>query len=79
VRGADTQTTDTENENTATNRTNTKLNSKSSLKPTHVRMCCCRLLCLCAPGKLEAYAAIASQTMLQALASSHFIKLLNQL
>jgi hypothetical protein len=42
-------------------------------------MCCCRLLCLCAPGKLEAYAAIASQTMLQALASSHFIKLLNQL
>jgi len=40
-------------------------------------MCCCRLLC--APGRLEAYAAIASQTMLQALASSHFIKLLNQL
>jgi len=77
VRGADTQTTDTENENTATNRTNTKLNSTSSLKPTHVRMCCCRLLC--APGRLEAYAAIASQTMLQALASSHFIKLLNQL
>jgi len=51
-------------------------------------MCCCCLLC--APGRLEAYAAIASQTMLQALAiasqtmlqalaSSHFIKLLNQL
>jgi hypothetical protein len=43
----------------------------------HVQMCCCCLLC--APRRLKAYAAIASQKMLQALASSHFIKLLNQL